>query len=359
MENEFTVRSMRYDYGVVFEQDFRTEIREILESEKCVFLIDRNIWDKYGLAELIPQESFLVTLIEAVESNKTIYGVIDVWNKWEKAGITKKHKVVVIGGGILQDIGAFASSIYLRNIDWYFFPTTLLAQCDSCIGSKCGINLHEFKNQLGAFYAPKRIVIDTHFLNSLSDQDLYSGMGEILKASLTSDVGFYHRFRDIVLSGRDKAELENLIRDSLMVKKEVVEADEFEKDYRRVLNYGHTFGHALEAYTKNEIPHGAAVTLGVDMANFIAWKKGFISEEEYRDVKLVASKLFRFKFPENVDMDRLFIFMRKDKKSEGEKVNFVIPKRLGELQILPMSLDQGLKVMLTEYFQESHEIYRN
>jgi 3-dehydroquinate synthase len=139
----------------------------------------------------IPKDDNLVTIIEAVESNKTIYVVIDVWNGWEKAGVTKKDKVVVIGGGILQDIGCFASNAYLRNIDWYFFPTTLLAQCDSCIGSKCAINLNSYKNQLGAFYAPKRIFIDTGFLRTLGKADLYSGMGEIFKASLTLDAKFF------------------------------------------------------------------------------------------------------------------------------------------------------------------------
>jgi len=359
MEEKMTIRSMRYDYDVSFVSDFRIALRDLMEKEKCVFLVDRNIWERYGLMDLIPQDRFLVTIIDAVESNKTINGVIDVWNRWEQAGLTKKNKVVVIGGGILQDIGAFASSAYLRNIDWYFFPTTLLAQCDSCIGSKCGINLNAYKNQLGAFYAPKRIFIDTGFLRTLSDADFYSGMGEIFKASLTSDVNFFLEFRQIILEGRDRAELESLIRRSLLVKKEVVEKDEFEKDYRRVLNYGHTFGHALEAYSHNEIPHGAAVTIGVDIANYIAWKRGFLSEDDYRSAKEVAVHLYRFKFPHEVDVQHLFQFIRKDKKSMGDMVNFVIPKRLGELQILPMRLDQDLSDMLTAYFRESYALYRH
>ena len=174
---------------------FSVNLQNIMSSEKCVFLIDRNVWEKYRLMEIIPLNEFLVIIIEAVESNKTIYSVIDIWKQWETANVTKKHKVIVIGGGILQDLGAFASSAYLRNIEWFFFPTTLLAQCDSCIGSKCGINLDSFKNQLGAFYAPKCIYIDTHFLDSLSEADLYSGMGEIFKASLTSEKIFFDQFQ--------------------------------------------------------------------------------------------------------------------------------------------------------------------
>jgi 3-dehydroquinate synthase len=114
----------------------------------------------------------------------------------------------------------------------------------------------------------------------------------------------------------------------------------------------------LEAYSNNEIPHGAAVTLGVDIANFIAWKKGFLTEDEYRSAKDVAIHLYLFKFPQEVDVTLLFKFMRKDKKSVGDTVNFVIPRKMGELHILPMRLDQELTDLLTEYFQESHALYR-
>jgi 3-dehydroquinate synthase len=359
LEESFTIKSMRYDYKVSFVPDFRQALQTLISNEQCIFLIDRQVWEIYDLASLIPPDRAKVTIIEAVESNKTINGVIDVWNLWEQAGVTKKDKIVVIGGGIIQDIGGFASNAYLRNVDWYFFPTTLLAQCDSCIGSKCAINLNAYKNQLGAFYAPKQIFIDTGFLKSLTKADFYSGMGEIFKMSLTSDAKFFEDFRQIILEERDIDELESLIRRSLLVKKDIIEKDEFDTDYRRILNYGHTFGHALEAYSNNQIPHGAAVTLGVDMANFIAWKMGFLTELEYRSAKEVATKIYRFEFPQNVDMGRLFAFMNKDKKSIGDKVNFIIPRKMGELQIIPMRLDGDLADLLYSYFDESQVLYKS
>jgi 3-dehydroquinate synthase len=359
LEESLTIRSMRYDYKVSFVPDFREALRTLMGKESCVFVVDKHVWEIYDLASLIPQDIVKVTVIEAVEANKTINGVIDVWNQWEEAGVTKKDRIVVIGGGIIQDIGAFASNAYLRNVDWYFFPTTLLAQCDSCIGSKCAINLNAYKNQLGAFYAPKQIFIDTSFLRTLNKADFYSGMGEIFKMSLTADATFFEDLRQIILEGRDIEELESLIRRSLLVKKDIIEKDEFDTDYRRILNYGHTFGHALEAYSDNQIPHGAAVTLGVDIANFIAWKKGFVTEVEYRTAKEVATRIYRSKFPRNVDTERLFSFMRKDKKSIGDKVNFIIPKKMGELQIIPMRLDGDLAILLSSYFEESQGLYRN
>jgi 3-dehydroquinate synthase len=359
MQKNFTVKSMRYDYQVVFTPDFRDELKKLAETQKCVFLADKKIWEIYNLAAIISPDLYHVHIIEAIESNKTIYSVIDLWKEWEKRNVTKKAKVIVIGGGILQDLGAFASSAYMRNIDWYFFPTTLLAQCDSCIGSKCGINLEGFKNQIGAFYAPKCIYIDTHFLDTLSEDDLYSGMGEIFKASLTSDRSFFDYFFEVISEKKEIAELENLIMRSLLVKKEIVEADEFEKDYRRVLNYGHTFGHALEAYSNNEIPHGAAVTIGVDIANYIGLKKGFLKEEEYLAAKKVAKCLYRFKFPENIDIERFFYFMQKDKKFDGNIVNLIIPKEFGKLQVYPMEIDTELARLIEEYFSESYEVYRN
>jgi 3-dehydroquinate synthase len=349
--SSLVIRSSHHDYQVHFIPDFRQAIKELMGKGKCAFLIDRKIWDLYQLAKIIEVESNIVHLIEAVESNKTLDGAIEVIERWDSAGVTKRHSVIVIGGGILQDIGAFCSCIYLRNIDWYLFPTTLLAQCDSCIGAKSSINFRTYKNQLGTFYAPKQIFVDTGLLSTLTEADFYSGMGEVLKLSLTSDAKFFEDLRTMVVHRTLKENIGPLIRRSLLVKQAIIEEDEYEKGRRKLLNYGHTFGHALESYSDNQIPHGAAVCLGLDLANYIAWKKGLISESDFRSVREMVVQFYRIPFPLVEDTDRYVSLLKKDKKAEGEKVNFVMLKRIGELQIVPMSLDGSLKGLIQEYFR--------
>ena len=349
---EMKISSSLYDYSVSFINDFSEQILSF--SEKCVFVIDKNVFELYKSSFSVVDKSKCFFL-EPVESKKNIYTVIEIIEFWKSLGVQKNWKVVCIGGGITQDLTTMASNLYLRNVDWYFFPTTLLSMCDSCIGGKCGINLNEFKNQLGVFYPPKKIFIDTKFLNTLSVADYINGWGEILKFSLTLDPEFYEDLKKLE-QYVPCSDIDSYIYRGLKVKKLVIEQDEFDSDYRRVLNYGHSFGHALETYTNNVIPHGQGVIWGIDVANYIAYKKGLITNDIYLDIKSVVKKFLNKEFViENPE--KLFSILKSDKKVKDGVLYFALLNSDKKLIVYPVNLDESLFVIFKDYLNETHEYY--
>ena len=230
--------------------------------------------------------------------------------------------------------------------------------CDSCIGGKCGINFAHVKNQIGVFYPPKKIFIDVRFIDTLSHGDYLNGWGELLKFALTSDPKFY----DEVKEEKNLIPCERIayyIHKGLFVKKLVIEEDEFESDLRRVLNYGHTFGHALEAYTDNRIPHGQGVIWGIDVVNYIAWKEGLISEDYYLDIKNLIKRGFLTTEVVVEEPVKLFDIIKTDKKVKGNTMSFAMLNAPSHLIVYPMQIDDKLKSLFLDYLKETHEYYRN
>ncbi len=355
MEKEMNIKSSLYDYTVTFIDDFHTQLSKLQGS--LTYVIDRNVYGLYkSCFEDIPNDN--IFFIDAIESKKNIDIIMELIYFWKEKGVKKNWKVICVGGGITQDITTFACNIYLRNIDWYFFPTTLLAMCDSCIGGKCGINLGQYKNQLGVFYPPKRIFIATEFLRTLTKADYINGWGELIKFSLTQDKAFYEALE----SESQYIPCEHIaefIYEGLMVKKRVIEADEFEGDLRRILNYGHTFGHALEAYTNNMIPHGTAVIWGMDVVNYIAAKEGIFSDMDYLRIKRLICNEF---LQEEIVIDNprdLYEILSTDKKVKDNTVYLAVPDCISNLIIYPMELNDKMLGYLVSYLEETHEYYSN
>lgn len=349
------ISSNLYDYTVDIVDDFR----EILQGFRSttVYVIDKKVYELYqdAFLSLEPEKIYFV---EASEHQKNMDTVLDLISFWQKLGVRKEWKAVCIGGGITQDLTTIASNLFLRNIEWYFFPTTLLSMCDSCIGGKSGINLGTYKNQIGVFYPPRKIFIDVGFLRTLSENDYLNGWGELLKFSLTEDVSFYEELKEekdyIPCKG-----IAGYIYKGLMVKKRIIEEDEFESDLRRVLNYGHTFGHALESYTDNEIPHGKGVIWGIDVANYIACREGLISRDVYEDIHSLIGNAFLQERIEIEDPEALFEIIRTDKKVRGNVMNFALPDALGHLIVYPVKIDQALKDLFLAYIEETNEDNNN
>lgn len=347
------IRSGLYDYTVDFVDDFSLKLRDL--EDRTVYVMDRNVYHLYRDAfEGIGMDR--VYLMDAVEDRKNMETVMEIILSWQRLGVRKDWKVVCFGGGITQDVTTVASSLFLRNMDWYFFPTTLLAMCDSCIGGKCGINLNGYKNQIGVFYPPRKIFIDTRFLDTISEADYLNGWGEILKFSLTAGREFYEEVKkepQYIPCGR----IAEYIYKSLLVKKAVIEEDEFESDLRRILNYGHTFGHALEAYTDHAVPHGKAVIWGIDAADYIAWREGLLTEEEYRDIKGLIMKEFIKDEIRVTDPEKLFEIIRTDKKVRGNSLCFALLESGKGVAVHPLSIDSGLKTKFLDYLRETHDEY--
>lgn len=349
------IKSSLYDYSVDFTDDFSKNLASF--EETTAFVIDKNVYELY-------KENFSscdvkkIYFMDAVEHKKNMDTVMEIIGFFKEIGVRKNWKVVCFGGGITQDVTTIASNLYLRNIDWYFFPTTLLAMCDSCIGGKCGINFGPYKNQIGVFYPPKKIFIDVRFLDTLSEADHINGWGELLKFSLTDGEEFYEELKN-EKSYIPCDSIAEYIHKGLFVKKLVIEEDEFESDLRRVLNYGHTFGHALEAYTDNEIPHGKGVIWGIDVVNYLAWKEGLISKEYYYEIKELIKRAFIKKEIVIEEPKKLFDIIKTDKKVKANVLSFALLDGPSHLIVYPIKIDEDLEKAFYDYLEDTHEYYNN
>lgn len=355
------IHSGQGDYAVSFPESLAALVESMMQLPKSIVIIDRNVVAKYAdaLAPLLSTRPTL--LVDATEDEKTPAGVTRVWEFFQKSDATKQTNVIVLGGGIIQDIAQFAAHNYYRGLRWHFAPTTLLGQADSCIGAKCGINLGAFKNQLGVFHSPSQVWICLSFLDTLTDVELLSGYGEIVKLHLTRSGPEY--FRELAEAvnrdGWRNPHLARFIRQSLEVKKAVIEEDEYESNLRRILNYGHTFGHSLEAITRHGIPHGIAVAWGVDLVNFLALRRGLITEEHFLEVHAFIARNFSWSLPRSVTADELIAGTRRDKKVADGKVSLVFPDRLGGLKIVPTPYDAELTRDVSDYLARYNVVHWN
>lgn len=292
-------------------------------------------------------------LIKASENSKSFSEIQVTLKKIMQLGVTKKTSIVVIGGGIIQDIASFIASIYMRGITWIFIPTTLAAQADSCIGSKTSINFNGIKNILGTFYPPKKVLIDLSFLKSLNKSQILCGLGEILHYYCYGGLKYLNlleKFNFYNLSNFD--DLKMLIYHSLIIKKKMVEKDEFDRSQRRLFNFGHTFGHALEGYFNFKIPHGRAVATGIDIANYFSLRKKFIGYEEFKKINSIIKKIEpRLNF-NNFNKKKYISFLLKDKKKiSRNQVSFILMYAYGDLREKKLKLDGSFKKILQDYVE--------
>jgi 3-dehydroquinate synthase len=352
------IRSGQGDYPVDFCESIATIAEEIASIPSAVIIADRNVLRLHREALEPALTKHPVYELDATEATKTAEGVLEALGFFQKSNAVKQTVVVAIGGGIVQDIATFAAHVYYRGLRWYYVPTTLLGMADSCIGAKCGINFGPYKNQLGVFHSPAHVWISTRFLETLSDNDMGSGYGEILKLHLTrSGPELYEKLESAVSTGGWRnSELANLIRTSLEVKKGVIEEDEYESDLRRILNYGHTFGHALEAVTHHAVPHGIAVAWGVDLVNFLAWRWGMFARADFERVHRFIAAHFSWSLSQPVPAADLLAASRRDKKVADGKINLILPTRLGALSIVPRAFDAELEAGVCEYLAKWNAI---
>src|SRR3972149_4871268 len=260
---DFEVHSAVRSYTVDFHDRFEDILNARLHPGD-ILLIDARVAELHGhrFGSLLDDPRHLQLFVD--ENLKSYEGVGPVIDHLARHGFRKDHKLIGIGGGIIQDVTGFTASILFRGVDWLCFPSTLLAQCDSCIGSKTSINFGRFKNQLGNFYPPAEVHIDLSLLKSLPMSALLSGLGEMAPYYLVSggqDCGRLAREAPAALV--DHGMLKGLVARSLEIKRGFIQVDEFDLKERQVLNYGHSFGHALETLTDYRLPHGIAVSYGM------------------------------------------------------------------------------------------------
>ncbi len=347
----FKVKSSIHDYEVAFiENTQNTLLDELREGD--FILIDNKIKTLYKdtFEPILAKYNHIG--LDVSESLKSYQGVEKLIENLIENGFRKNHRLIAIGGGITQDATAFIASIMYRGVSWLFFPTSLLAQGDSCIGSKTSINFKQFKNQLGGFYPPHKIFINLDFLDSLPEADLKSGMGEMCHYFIVSGKKDFDRFKkeyNDALS--NKRILAGIINRSLEIKKEYIEKDEFDKNERLVFNYGHSFGHAIESLTNYEIPHGIAVSYGMDIANFISVKLGYITFEERTYIRELLSQIWAGTSIKNIELQKFTLALSKDKKNVGKTLGLILNKGVGNIFKDMRPLDDEFISWLKEYFE--------
>lgn len=274
-----------------------------------------------------------VVEIEAGEEHKNIETCVGIWETLSELGADRKSVMITLGGGVITDIGGFTASTFKRGIDYINIPTSLLAMVDASVGGKTGIDLGGLKNEIGTFTLPKMVVIDSLYLDTLPQLEMQSGFAEIFKHGLIADYIYWKELIGIDQLSMD--DLERLIYNSVTIKNEIVLNDLTEKESRKLLNFGHTLGHAIETYhlsdpKKSTIKHGFAVAAGMVMEAYLSYKKGLISSDFYREIKTILLGFYgRLDFSAE-DIEVCLSLLKHDKKNENGKVLFSLLKNQGE-----------------------------
>lgn len=347
----FKVKSKVNDsYSVDFIDNLQSQINQEVENENNIFIIDKKVQLLFSNEIQLIIEKSRYILIESTEKTKTLEFSQIIIKELISLNIRKDNILVAIGGGITQDLVAFISSIIFRGIKWIFFPTTLLAQCDSCIGSKSSINFDNYKNLLGTFNPPKNIYIYPSFLDSLSEMEIKSGIGEMLHYFFTEGLDLAQKISDnYELLLKDRKQLSFYINNSLRIKKNIIEIDEFDTSIRHIFNYGHTFGHAIEAITNYEIFHGQAITIGMDIANFLSFKLKYINECEFELLHNILNKNMPNFYLNDINIDLYIEALTKDKKNINNKLGCILYFGIGKIEKTFIDFDSSLRKHLLEY----------
>lgn len=323
------IKSSLKNYEVSVNNDFSV-IKRLSIDEASYVVIDKNVFDIYGdeLFGNIPSNQ--IYIFNATEENKTIESALEICEIMTNIPAKRNARLISFGGGIVQDVTGFVANILYRGIHWTFFPTTLLAACDSCIGGKTSLNYKSFKNLLGTFYPPDQIFICTPFFKSLSERDFESGLGEVVKFNVMfGKTGISKMEQNIdELLQRDDKKLETFVYNSLLFKKAYIEQDEFDRDIRINLNYAHTFGHAFETMSNYAIPHGTAVAMGTVVANRISLNRGLLDDRIVTRIENILWKIINIDLHDiEPDMDKIIAAIRKDKKQISTDLTAVLMNR--------------------------------
>lgn len=315
------------------------ELEQVAAGRSWVVLTDTTVWRHWGRAlhrALAPRRYGLVR-IPPGEQQKKLATAERICEQLVRLRADRTSLLVAFGGGVLGDLASFVASVFLRGVDYVQIPTTLLAQIDSSVGGKTGVNLSAGKNLVGTFYQPRLVLADPEVLRTLPDRELRAGLYEAVKSGIIRSRSLFdfmeRRRRDLLR--KDPDALAELVRRSIAVKAWVVARDEREAGLRRILNLGHTVGHALEAETGyRHFLHGEAVAWGLRAATLLAEERRLIPENDARRIHGLLSSIGKLPPLVNLSPARLAARLLADKKTRGGRVHFVLPERIGKVRIV-------------------------
>lgn len=328
--------------------DIGRDLRERNIAKRYVVVADDRVADLFGgqLFDSLRKADIAADLVTFPhgEASKNLATIATLASRLAQLGVDRKDGLIALGGGVTGDITGFLASAYMRGIPFIQVPTTLLAQVDSSVGGKTGVDIPEGKNLVGAFYQPRCVYIDSRALVTLPEAELLNGLAEVIKYSIIYDKDFFDflaKHRQAVLN-LDLPVLEEVILTCCTIKARVVEADEKESDLRRILNFGHTIGHAVEAASDYKLAHGLAVAMGMVAAGELAARKSLFAADGLSRVReLIAAFGLPVTIPEAFDRGRIKAFLKTDKKAVAGRPFFVLPTQIGKV-VITDDVDNGL-----------------
>jgi 3-dehydroquinate synthase len=289
------------------------------KTKKYCYKAIKNILDKHE-----------IEVIKDGESQKNINTCVSIWDKMTKAKLDRHALVINLGGGVIGDMGGFCASTYKRGIDFIQIPTTLLSQVDASVGGKLGIDFESFKNHIGVFKMPKLVIIDPNFLKTLPNSELRSGFAEIIKHCLIRDAAMWEVIRKIDFEDQDWP---TLISHSVQIKEKITQEDPTEQNVRKILNFGHTLGHAVETFylgTKKHLLHGEAIAIGMICEAFLAFRKKLITSKQLNQIEEFIFAIYGKVEISTTDHEAIIKLTLQDKKNKGNKVRFSLLNGIGD-----------------------------
>lgn len=352
-------------YDIVFNNSFDellTELESIgaLSGRICI-ITDSNVDPLYGDTVLNLLEGKCLKAVKYVfsagEENKNLDRIKDMYKFLIEEHFDRKDMLLALGGGVVGDMTGYCAATYLRGIAFVQVPTTLLAQCDSSIGGKTGVDFDGYKNMVGAFKMPKLVYMNLSVLDTLPDRQYFAGFAEVMKSALIKDEVYYVWLVDNLyeICSKDKTVLEEMIMRCCNIKRLVVEKDPTEKGDRALLNFGHTIGHAIEKYMNFTMLHGECVALGCVCAAYISWKKEMLSMDEYYEIR---DMFVPFNLPisiDKLDVNEVLRLTKSDKKMDSGTLKFILLKKIGKAVIdTTVTDDEIIKALEEINFDEEN-----
>lgn len=334
-------KRMDNSYDIVIDKGLLNEIPLDMKKNKIgnryLIITDSNIKGLFGgkLLALMRKSGLKTDLIsfKAGEQSKNLDVLKELIEKTHKAKLDRKSAIIALGGGVVGDIAGFVAASYMRGINYVQVPTSLLAMVDSSIGGKVAVDLPAGKNMVGAFYQPKKVYIDVSLLRNLPQKEMVNGLAEIIKHALIRDAALFKFIKNNLnrIAGKNESILIKLIKRNCEIKARIVEKDEKESGLRKIVNYGHTIGHAIETLTHyKKYSHGEAIGIGMVVEGLIANKIGMLSKKELAEQNNLIRKAGVPSSVPKINADKIINELKKDKKVVGGKIEFVLLEKIGK-----------------------------
>lgn len=354
-------------YDIVFQKNFDTLLEELsflqVENKRLCIITDSNVDAIYGVELLNMIQNHCAKAVKFVfsagEEQKDLNTVKQIYEFLIEENFDRNDVLLAVGGGVVGDITGFVAATYLRGIDFVQIPTTLLAQADSSIGGKTGVDFDGYKNMVGAFKMPRLVFMNVSTLTTLDDRQFFSGFSEIMKHGIMKDSSFYEWLIENMyeICERDLDTMLKMIINSSNIKRIVVEKDPEEHGDRVLLNLGHTIGHAIEKAKNFTLYHGECVALGIVAAAYISWKRELLSMDEYYEIRDMFVPFYLPISVDGIQPEEILNLTKADKKMEAGKIRFILLKKIGKAVISTDVTDEEMLAAINEINFSEEDAY--